>query len=348
MIDNCSNNLCIKKASVLQCPTCVKLNLKPHYYCSQSCFNESWQVHKLVHTDTRFENFCYSGKIKKGFVSPMANVPVQIVRPDYANHPQGISVLELQSRKNNKIPIYNQTDISKIRAVCKIGREIMNAVSKIVAAGITSNDIDQFVHKMCIENNCYPSPLNYYSFPKSCCVSINEVICHGIPDDTVICDGDIVNVDITIYRDGFHADLNETFIVGNVDQDSKRLVRTTLECIESAIAICKPGVAYRTIGDTIQKYAEKNGLSVVRSYCGHGVGKLFHDNPTIPHYGKNKAKGYMMPGHVFTIEPMLNLGTYEDITWPDNWTAVTKDGTRSAQFEHTILITDTGAEILTK
>lgn len=176
---------------------------------------------------------------------------------------------------------------------------------------------------------------------------MNEVICHAIPDSRPLENGDILNLDITVYHKGFHSDLNETYFVGEVDEESKRLVKVSRECLEKAIQIVKPGALYREIGNVIAKHAEENGFSVVRTYCGHGIGKLFHSNPTVPHYANNKAFGVMQPGHTFTIEPMISQGTHKDVKWPDNWTAVTQDGKRSAQFEHTLLVTEAGVEILT-
>jgi len=212
---------------------------------------------------------------------------------------------------------------------------------------VTTDQIDEYVHNATIENNAYPSPLNYYEFPKSVCTSINEIICHGIPDRRPLENGDIVNVDISVYLNGVHSDLNETYLVGEVDDASKHLVRCSYNCLQKAIEICKPGALYKEIGNVVAAYIEANGLSVVKTYCGHGVGKLFHCNPNVPHYKNNKAIGVMKVGHVFTIEPMINQGTWKDVTWPDNWTSSTADGKRSAQFEHTLLITETGVEVLT-
>jgi methionyl aminopeptidase len=204
------------------------------------------------------------------------------------------------------------------------------------------------VHELTIENDAYPSPLNYYGFPKSVCTSVNEVICHGIPDLRPLENGDILNIDISIYYKGYHSDMNETYLVGECDKESKHLVQSAYTCLQKAIEICKPGTLYKEVGNVISKYIEAEGLSVVKTYCGHGVGKLFHCNPNIPHYKNNKAVGSMKAGHIFTIEPMINKGNWKDVTWLDNWTAVTADGLRSAQFEHTILITDTGCEVLTE
>ena len=198
-----------------------------------------------------------------------------------------------------------------------------------------------------MDRKCYPSPLNYRGFPKSVCISVNECICHGIPDLRPLRDGDIVNLDVTVFKEGVHADLNETFLVGACDADSKNLVRTAFETLRVAIANVKPGMLYRDLGGHIDKVARANKCSVVTSYCGHGIGTLFHCAPNVPHYKKNKAVGVMKPGHVFTIEPMINRGRSGDVTWPDNWTSTTRDGKRSSQFEHTMVVTESGVEILT-
>jgi len=176
---------------------------------------------------------------------------------------------------------------------------------------------------------------------------VNEVICHGIPDHRPLQDGDIVNVDVSVFYNGYHGDLNETFFVGNVDLSSRLLVETAYTCLSAAVDLVRPGTLYRDLGAIIEKVAKANRCAVVRTYCGHGIGTLFHTAPNVPHYSKNKAKGAMVEGHVFTIEPMVNLGTFQDILWPDGWTAVTLDGARSAQFEHTMVVTATGCELLT-
>ena len=179
------------------------------------------------------------------------------------------------------------------------------------------------------------------------CASVNEVVCHGIPDRRELEDGDIVNLDVTCYYNGFHGDLNETHCVGKVHEKHKNLIKTTYECLEKAIAIVRPGVKFRELGTPITRHAHANGFSLVKDYCGHGIGDLFHCAPTIPHYERNKAKGVMEAGMTFTIEPMINEGSHHCVTWPDGWTAVTRDGRRSAQFENTLLVTETGCEILT-
>lgn len=192
--------------------------------------------------------------------------------------------------------------------------------------------------------------MNYCHFPKSVCTSPNEVICHGIPDHRPLQDGDILNLDISLYHGGFHSDLNETYYVGESsakNADNVRVVEAARDCLDEAIKTIKPGTLFRSFGDVIEKVARSRGCSVVKTYCGHGVNSLFHCAPNIPHYAKNKAVGECKPGMTFTIEPMISLGSHKDKTWPDDWTSVTTDGSRTAQFEHTILVTETGYEILT-
>ncbi|KAJ2684484.1 Methionine aminopeptidase 1 [Coemansia spiralis] len=350
---SCKSSGCDKPAA-LQCPTCVKLAIKGSFFCSQECFRGSWGEHKSVHQVTNpaatynpFPTYQFTGPLRPEYpLSPRRVVPADIPRPDYADAPGGASKQE-QSYGNAQIVAMSAEDIEKMRVVCRLGREILDIAARALRVGVTTDEIDRIVHEATIERKAYPSPLNYYEFPKSVCTSVNEVICHGIPDQRKLQDGDIVNIDISLYRDGFHADLNKTYFVGNVDAKSKKLVKTTRECLQKAIEMVKPGVRYRDLGSAIESHARENGFSVVRTYSGHGVGKMFHSAPNIPHYAKNKAIGVMKPGHVFTIEPMINEGKYEDRTWRDNWTAVTVDGKRSAQFEHAILVTETGYEVLT-
>ena len=192
--------------------------------------------------------------------------------------------------------------------------------------------------------------MNYCHFPKSVCTSVNEVICHGIPDQRPLEDGDIVNIDVTLYHGGFHGDLNETYYVGESatkNAENVRVVEAARNCLDEAIKLVKPGALFRNYGDTIEKTAKKFDCSVVKTYCGHGINQLFHTSPNVPHYAKNKAVGEAKPGMCFTIEPMITLGSYKDKTWPDDWTSVTSDGRRTAQFEHTLLVTEDGVEVLT-
>lgn len=341
----------------LQCPTCIKLEIKGSFFCSQECFKNNWTVHKSVHKKPNtvetavynpWPNYFFTGTLRPFPQTPKRTVPPHIGRPDYADHPEGYPLGEQSIRGSSQIKSLSDEEKEAMRVVSKLGREILEEASNAVAVGVTTDEIDRIVHEACIERECYPSPLNYYEFPKSCCTSINEVICHGIPDLRPLKDGDICNIDITAYHRGFHGDLNETIYVGEVSESAKKLVQVTYECLEKAIAIVKPGVKYRDIGAVIQKHAQTHGFSVVRSYCGHGIHQLFHTAPNVPHYAKNKAVGVMKAGHCFTIEPMISEGTWRDEQWLDNWTAVTQDGKLSAQFEHTLLVTDSGVDILTK
>merc|ERR1712063_7947 len=351
----CNGRGCVNSASKLRCPTCLKKGLPDAYYFSQKCFKDNWGIHKLVHIaepSTRrdipehFRGYHFSGPLRPGNVSRMRDVLPTVVIPDYAEN--GIPVSERRAKgEGGKIHVHTAEEIEGVRTVCRMARQVLDMAGGMVAVGVTTEEIDAAVHQMCMDMNAYPSPLNYNYFPKSCCTSINEVICHGIPDDRPLEDGDIVNIDITLYYGGYHGDLNATYFVGNVEEQYRKLVRVTRECLDKAIAACKPGMLYRDVGAIITNHAHGNGFSVVRSYCGHGIGELFHTTPNVPHYAKNKAIGMMKPGHVFTIEPMINMGSWHDSLWPDNWTAVTKDGKRSAQFEETLVITETGVEVLT-
>ncbi|XP_047093590.1 methionine aminopeptidase 1A-like [Lolium rigidum] len=361
---------CGKPAS-LQCPKCAQLKLprEAAAFCSQDCFKAAWASHKSVHTKidaltsqlslegwkyclkkgrTRtleLPRFDWTGPLRPFPISKMRLVPDEIEKPDWAL--DGIPKIEPDSDLQKRVEIKTPEQIERMRETCRIAREVLDAGARIIKPGITTDEIDRVIHEETIARGGYPSPLNYHFFPKSCCTSVNEVICHGIPDARKLEDGDIVNVDVTVYYKGVHGDLNDTYFVGNVDEASKQLVRVTYECLEKAIAIVKPGVRFREVGEIISRHASMSGLSVVKSYCGHGIGELFHCAPNIPHYSRNKAVGIMKAGQTFTIEPMINTGIWRDRLWPDEWTAVTADGKRSAQFEHTLLVTETGVEVLT-
>jgi methionyl aminopeptidase len=273
-------------------------------------------------------------------------VPTHIPRPDYADHPQGHPLGEIAA-KGTQVKVLDDEEIEGLKLACKLGREVLNEAAKAAEVGVTTDELDRIVHEAAIERECYPSPLNYYQFPKSVCTSVNEVICHGIPDMRPLENGDLCNIDVTVYHRGFHGDLNETLFIGEVDEESKRLTQVTYDALSKAISICKPGVRFREIGNVIENYVKPHGFSVVRTYCGHGIHRLFHTAPNIPHYSNNKAVGVMKAGNSFTIEPMVSIGDWRDEHWPDDWTAVTRDGKRSAQFEQTLLITETGVEVLT-
>jgi len=292
-------------------------------------------------------SFNYNGSITPQRVSPDRPVPDHIPKPDY--YASGIPTAEREADARSTPPVLNEKQIKKMRKACRLGREIVDEVHRMIKPGITTDEIDRVVHDFTIENGAYPAPLHYFNFPKSVCTSVNEVVCHGIPDLYELQDGDIVNIDVSPILDGWHADLNETLLVGNnVSQEKKNLVKAAHDALMKAMGVCKPGVFYRDLGAVITKHVNGCGFSVDKTYCGHGVGEYFHCAPNIPHYAGNKAKFTMKVGHCFTIEPMINMGTWKDTHWPDCWTAVTKDGLPSAQFEHTMVVTEGGVENLTQ
>eukprot|EP01088_Endostelium_zonatum_P009639 TRINITY_DN2291_c0_g1_i1.p1 TRINITY_DN2291_c0_g1~~TRINITY_DN2291_c0_g1_i1.p1 ORF type:complete len:433 (+),score=110.86 TRINITY_DN2291_c0_g1_i1:63-1361(+) len=354
------------KPSELKCPTCTKLSLPPSFFCSQDCFRQSWNTHKNVHNqslfntvassdsnsgnDERFAGYSFTGPLRPGKKTPKRTVPPEIPRPDYADDPQGEPKSERELRGNTSIHVHTPKEIEAMRKVCRLCRDTLDYAASLVAPGVTTDEIDAKVHDFIISKNAYPSPLNYRGFPKSICTSVNEVICHGIPDDRPLQKGDIINVDVSVYFEGFHGDINETYFVGGAEscsETARKLVQTTYESLDLAIQAVHPRFLYREVGGIITKHVGRNNFSVVRAYCGHGVGRLFHTAPNIPHYAKNKAIGVMQPGHIFSIEPMINEGVWKETLWPDDWTAATIDGKLSAQFEHTILVTETGFEVLT-
>lgn len=299
-----------------------------------------------VASSKAFLGYSFSGNLRPCHVTEQVNMPEGTLCPDYATHPEGFSQCERIPPK--EVPILEGQALETMREACRLGREVLDIAGRFMKAGVTGDEIDRIVYQACVDRKIYPSPLNYFRFPKSVCVSPNEVICHGIPDCRPIEEGDIVNLDISIYHQGFHSDLNETFFIGQCDEDAQRLVRCAYNALHAAAKEIRPGTLYRDLGHHIHGEASKAGCAVVTTYCGHGVGELFHGPPKVPHYRKNKAVGIMKPGHVFTVEPMINLGNNGgDKKWPDDWTAVTLDGKRSAQFEHTFLVTETGLEVLT-
>ncbi|CCK67958.1 methionine aminopeptidase MAP1 KNAG_0A02690 [Huiozyma naganishii CBS 8797] len=354
---HCAGLQCGKEtASQLKCPVCLQNGLV-QVFCDEDCYKSNYKAHKALHyrdnesreTYDPFPQFKYSGTLRAQYpLTPKREVPTSIEKPDWAD--DGMPVSEQQNDRLNKIPVYKKDEIKKIRKACILGREVLDIVAAHVRPGVTTDELDAIVHEETIRRNAYPSPLNYYNFPKSVCTSVNETICHGIPDRTVLKEGDIVNLDVSLYYGGFHADLNETYYVGEPAKLSKQAintVETARECLKLAIKMCKPGVPFQALGDLIEKHAHENKCSVVKTYCGHGVGKFFHCPPSIPHYANNRTPGVMQPGMVFTIEPMINEGTWRDVSWPDDWTSTTQDGLLSAQFEHTLLLTEHGVEILT-
>ena len=235
----------------------------------------------------------------------------------------------------------------KTKKAGEIAAGALDEVSKIIKPGIQTNTIDKLCYEYIKDCGAYSAPLFYRGFPKSCCTSTNHIVCHGIPSDKILKEGDIVNVDVTALKDGWHGDTSRTFEIGEVSIKAKKLVKTTYEAMMKAIRIVKEGVHLGDIGATIQNHVEAEGFSVVQDFCGHGIGKLFHKEPNVIHYGRKGTGEKIKAGMIFTIEPMINFGKYETKTLNDGWTAVTKDKSLSAQFEHTIGVTKDGYEIFT-
>jgi methionyl aminopeptidase len=278
-------------------------------------------------------------QLEPGALSPWRTVPAQIPRPDYAE--TGDPVRRPESR------VKSPEVIERMRRACQAAAEVLDIGAAAIAPGVTTDAIDAIVHQAYIDRGGYPSTLNYRGYPKSLCTSVNEVICHGIPDDRALRDGDIVNLDVTIFLDGVHGDTNATFYVGDVDEASRRLVEVTRECLARGIAAVKPGRPFSDIGRAIEDHATANNYEVVRAFVGHGIGEQFHTDLQIPHYFEPRFTAIMETGMIFTIEPMISMGTGQHRIWSDDWTAVTADGSRTAQFEDTVLVTDDGVEILT-
>ena len=273
-----------------------------------------------------------------GRLSPTRQVPADIQRPEYVGrkHP-----------RTGEPDVKTPEIIERMRVAGKLAAQALEAVGAAVKPGVTTDYLDQVGHDFLVSHGAYPSTLGYRGYPKSLCTSLNEVICHGIPDDTLINDGDIVNIDITAYIGGVHGDTNATFEVGEVSEEAHLLVERTREALDRAIKAVRPGRQINVIGRVIESYARRFGYGVVRVFTGHGIATSFHSGLIVPHYDDPRADTLLEPGMTFTIEPMLTLGTIEHRMWDDNWTAVTADGKLTAQFEHTMVVTDDGVELIT-
>lgn len=281
-----------------------------------------------------------TGYLTPGVISELRLVPPHIERPEYVG--------KRSPAKYVGSDVWQPVDILKIRAAGSIAARAIELVGNHCKPGVTTDELDRIAHEFIIANDGYPSALLYRGFPKSICTSINEVICHGIPDNTVLAEGDIVNIDITVFKDGFHGDSNQTFMVGQVRDEVRLLVERTREALNRAIAVVAPGRQINVIGRTIESFAKRFDYGVVRDFTGHGIGRAFHSGLVIPHYDAAPAYSQeMQVGMVFTIEPMLTLGTHHWDIWADDWTVTTKDKSVTAQFEHTLVVTESGAEILT-
>jgi methionyl aminopeptidase len=281
-----------------------------------------------------------STAIAPAAISPRREVPASIPRPEYVDRPEPTPFT------GNEVK--DDETIARMRAACRLAAQARELVGSHVAPGVTTDELDRIGHEFLCDHGAYPSTLGYKGFPKSLCSSVNEVICHGIPDARVVEDGDIVNIDITAFLDGVHGDTNATFLAGEVAAETRALVEHTREALDRGIKAVRPGRRVSVIGRVIESYARRHGYGVVREFTGHGIGTSFHSGLIIPHYDEPRFDDEILPGMTFTIEPMLNLGTHEWVMWDDGWTVVTRDGRPSAQFEHTLLVTADGAEVLTR
>ena len=272
-------------------------------------------------------------------ITPLRDVPRSIPRPEYVGRPA--------PKRYTGSDVQTAETIEKMRVAGRIASEAMYEAAKAIAPGVTTDELDAVAHEYMLDHGAYPSALGYRGFPKSICTSVNEVVCHGIPDLRRLEDGDLVKIDVTAYKDGVHGDNCGTFYCGDVDEESRLLTERTLEALNRAIKAVRPGRPISVIGRVIESYAKRFGYGVVRDYTGHGVHSVFHSGLVVLHYDEPRMSTVMQPGMTFTIEPMLTLGTHETDVWDDDWTVVTTDKSRVAQWEHTIVVTDDGAEILT-
>ncbi|KAJ1978002.1 hypothetical protein H4R34_003366 [Dimargaris verticillata] len=284
-------------------------------------------------------------ELRNATPAPHYIVPSHIPYPTYATT-QAPAPTALGASTDQAIQYTNPADLTRIRRACRLAASTLDYIQPYVQPGITTQRLDEIIYAYIIENHAYPSPLRYNGFPAASCTSVNNIMAHGIPDKRPLHDGDIINIDITVYKDGFHGDTSRTFLVGRVDRPGRKLVAAAREALMAGVNVCGPGVPLRKIGEAIEDVVTKQGLHVAELLAGHGIGREFHCYPTIAHH-RNSEAGTMETGMVFTVEPALCQGDTMGLLWPDQWTVGTMDGGRSAQFEHTVLITDTGHEVLT-
>jgi methionyl aminopeptidase len=350
---------CSKEGAELQCPKCKELGLPPSLFCGQECFKTHWGTHKAKHSkpllksmnDVEKALFKFTGSVLPGLISPPRVVPKGIPRPDYVGQPDGSSALEDQAYSANRMAIWKGEDLACMREIARLSREILEVAMSSVKPGVTTDEIDRIVHDATLERGLYPSTLGYNNFKKSVCTSVNEIICHGVPDSRELLPTDILNIDVSAFgtKGGFHGDLNETIFVSReaATSSSIRLLEAGYAAMMEGGSLVKPGTLYKHLGDAIEAKCASYGYTVVKSICGHGIGRLFHCPPVVPHYANSRAAGVMKAGHVFTIEPMVCEGSAQDILWPDGWTIATKDGKRCSMFEQMFLVTEGGREIIT-
>ncbi|KAL7691158.1 putative peptidase M24, creatinase/aminopeptidase [Plasmopara halstedii] len=330
----------------LRCVTSLEKVSIYRYYSNLRGINsilQSYQfLNQIVIISMRryFSRFTSRSRVVAGDQTPQRSVPNYILHPHYAASGNMSNVKPF-------IPILDYDQQQQLRATCALAKDIREFARPLCEPGITTEDIDRLVHEEIVRRGAYPSPLNYGGFPKSLCSSVNDIVVHGIPDSRLLEDGDIVNIDISVYLNGFHGDTSQTFTVGNVDEAGKHLIHVTNQALVGSIdKCCKPLNRFAMIGNFIQNLAEQEGLGVVQEYTGHGIGQEFHCLPYILHH-RNDEPAKMLPGMAFTVEPALTEGDPQIEHWDDGWTVATVDGGRSAQAEHTLLITEDGVEILT-
>ena len=294
----------------------------------------------LANRKSWFDKKVIENPVKKGVVSAPLPIPDNIVVPDYA-----IDGLPKMTRA--KDTVLNDEQLVRMEEACALARKVLDATVEKAVEGVTTDALDRFAHQMIIDAGAYPAPYNYHGFPKSICTSVNEVICHGIPDSRQLVSGDTVNVDITVYYKGMFGDCSTTVLIGDVTSENKKLVDITYQAMMAGIEVVKPGIKVNSIGKVIEEIIDEAGYSIVTSYGGHGIGEVFHTQLHVAHYYDTRNDTILKPGMTFTIEPMINIGNPGHRLWKDGWTAATADSTRSAQFEHTVLVTDNGVKILT-
>ena len=305
---------------------------------NDACWCGSGKKYKKCHRDQDTSVPPSGPEVRPAAVSPMRSVPDSIPVPTYA-------------RTGRPRPVPRIADpverAARMRRAGRAAAEVLAEISRAALPGVTTDALDVLAHQACIARGAYPSPLNYHGFPKAICTSVNEVILHGIPDARALQEGDIVSLDVTLFLDGVHGDCCATVPVGKVDEESQRLLRVAEECMMKGIGAVRPGRPVSDIGRAVEAHADAHGYGVVRAFCGHGIGEDFHAEPQVLHYYDPRQRDVMQEGMTFTVEPMITVGSERHVVWPDGWTAVTADGKRAAQFEHTLLVTPAGAEILT-
>eukprot|EP00056_Hartaetosiga_gracilis_P000684 m.39706 g.39706 ORF g.39706 m.39706 type:complete len:343 (+) comp10305_c0_seq1:26-1054(+) len=322
-------------------------------WCQRFFFTRRKRSPKPFHSKYEYNVIKKAAEVTSGPKS----VPEHIERPPYITDPSYSSPAMVNTGRFDPTLLFCLDDedhcekkdhnLKSMRTACLLARDVLDYAGTLVSSGTTTEEIDECVHKYIVDHNAYPSPLQYAMFPKSVCTSVNNVIVHGIPDLRPLEDGDIIKIDVSVYLNGYHGDNCATFVVGDsVDEDAEKLVTVTASALDEAIAVCGPNVPFNAIGSAIEAVADANGLTVCTDWIGHGVGKHFHCPPCVYHHRNNYTEA-MQVGQVFTIEPCLSLGSGDHFLLPDQWTALTEDSSRAAQFEHTLLITDMGAEVLT-